>query len=629
MKTRLILRSVLCLVILANIARAEGAEKKLGDESDGSRAHPVHLIPLLTEEGEKIAPDDDPLLPFSMKETCGACHSYAVISSGWHFNAASPDVGAKGHGRIGQPWILADAGTGVQIPISYRPWAGAFRPEEVGLDSRLFLKIFGRHLPGGGIGEVPSDDPDDVMRSMISGYLEANCLACHDGDAGHNQAEYGGQVVRENFRWAAAATSSFATVAGSAKDMPDTYDPMMPEPPEDPKLVPPGIKYAANTFGEDKSVLLDIQREAPNHRCYFCHSNMYIDGNDAEKWSSDEDIHLTAGLTCVDCHRNGIDHNIIRGYEGEVDVSANRLSAAFSCKGCHLPGESEAEPTAGRFGAPIPEHRGLPPVHLEKLTCTACHSGPWPGEKSYLTKTSMAHRLGTVGVNKSAEALPHILSPVFARQDDGKIAPHKLIWPAFWADMKDDANVAPIGFDAVRQTVGKVMARRELPASGDWPVLSDENIVEALKALSAEQKIQGKAVYVSGGSIYSLSDSGQLEKKVDHPAARPYMWPIAHNVRPAAQALGIRYCTDCHASDAPLFFGAVAVDTPVAGMRDSTKAMSEFQGIDATYAKLFAMSFVFRPLLKIVALCSCAVLGFVLLLYGLRALRCVVRVFGN
>jgi hypothetical protein len=107
------------------------------------------------------------------------------------------------------------------------------------------------------------------------------------------------------------------------------------------------------------------------------------------------------------------------------------------------------------------------------------------------------------------------------------------------------------------------------------------------------------------------------------------MWPIAHDVRPAAQALGIRYCTDCHATDAPFFFGAVAVDTPVAAVRDSDREMSEFQDIDATYAKAFAFSFVFRPMLKIVALCSCAVLGLVLLLYGLRALRCVVGVLSG
>jgi len=586
LRRTLILTGILCLLLLVHpwrAAAAESEQKMLGDQSDGSRAHPIHLIPLMTEEGEKVSSDDDPLLPFSTSKTCGACHSYSTVTKGWHFNAADAGLGIEAHGRVGQPWILADARTGMQIPISYRPWPGAFKPEQVGLSRLLFLKIFGRHIPGGGIGEQPGEEPSQIMRSMVSGKLEANCMACHDADPGHNQAEYAAQVVRENFRWAAAATCSFAAVTGSAKDMPDTYDPMMPEPPDDPKLVAPAIAYRAGAFDSEKRVLLNIERESAANRCYFCHSNMYIDGNDAEKWSSDEDIHLTAGLTCVDCHRNGIDHNITRGYEGEADVSANRLSATSSCKGCHLPGEPGAEPTAGRLGAPVPEHLGLPPVHFERLTCTACHSGPWPGEKTYLAKTSMAHRLGTVGVNKSAEALPHVLAPVFAKQDDGKIAPHKLVWPAFWADMKD-ANLAPIGFDAVRQTVGKVMAKHELPASGDWPALSDENIVEALKALSAEQKIQGP-VYISGGSLYSLGDSGHLEKKMNHPAARPYMWPIAHDVRPAAQALGSRRCEDCHSPDAPFFFGRVSVDTPVQSRAGASIIMNELIGASRpTYA---------------------------------------------
>jgi hypothetical protein len=148
-----------------------------------------------------------------------------------------------------------------------------------------------------------------------------------------------------------------------------------------------------------------------------------------------------------------------------------------------------------------------------------------------------------------------------------------------------DANLAPIGFDAVRQTVGKVMAKHELPASGDWPALSDQNILEALKALSAEQKIQGKAVYISGGSLYSLGDSGQLEEQKDHPAAQPYMWPIAHDVRPAAQALGSRRCEDCHSPDAPFFFGRVSVDTPVLSRAGASIIMNELIGASRpTYA---------------------------------------------
>jgi len=604
-------------------ARADDDEKMLGDESDGSRAYSVHLIPLLTDEGEKIAPDDDPLLPFSTTKTCGDCHSYAMITKGWHFNAADPNLTIEQHGRPGQPWILADARTGTQIPLSYRPWQGTFKPEQVGLAPKLFLKVFGRHMPGGGIGDKESEDPDEIMRAFISGKLEANCLSCHDADPTHDQGQYAIQVVRENFRWAAASTCSFASVTGSARDMPDTYDPIMPEPPDDPKLVPPGITYRANTFDSKKRVSFNIQTKVPNHRCYFCHSNLYIQTEDTEKWTTDEDIHLTAGLTCVDCHRNGIDHNITRGYEGEESVTTNRLAATSSCESCHLPEEdSSAEPLAGRLGAPVPTHPGIPPVHFEKLTCTACHSGPWPGEKTYLTKTSMAHRLGTLNVNKSHEALPHINSPVFAQQSDGKIAPHKLIWPAYWATV-EDRNAAPVAFDTVTKVIAPVLADANRPTRGDWPELTAEHITKGLEALA--KSVKGTPAYISAGKLYELDDSGNLSEEENHPAARPYLWPIAHDVRPAAQSLGVRYCTDCHATDAPFFFGDVAIDSPIVTERNSVK-MVEFQkDINAIYAWAFAFSFVFRPWMKLVALGSCAVIAVVLLLYALKALACVTR----
>jgi len=606
---------------------AETVQKLLGDESDGSRAHPTHLIPLFAEneEGEKggkITPGDNFLLPFSTRWTCGECHSYGIISKGWHFNAADPNVAP---GRAGQPWILADARTGTQIPLSYRPWPGTFRPEQVGLTAREFIRYFGRHTPGGGAGELETEDPDEIMRKYISGKLEINCLSCHNAEFAHNQGEYFLQVVRENFRWAAAATCGFASVSGSARDMPDTYDPFMPEPPEDAKKVPPTITYRTTAFDHENKVSFNIVREIPDHRCYFCHSNLYIEKEDTEKWSSDEDIHLTAGLKCVDCHRNGIGHNITRGYEGESSTLSNPLTATTSCEGCHVGEKDSSLPLEGRLGAPVPEHRGIPPVHFEKLTCTACHSGPWPGEKTILTKTSRAHRLGTLNVNKSKEVLPHIVAPVFARQSNGKIAPHKLLWPAYWGTLKDQ-RVTPVDFEAVQEAVGQVFAGLELPASGDWPGLTEEHIVKALNTLQKE--VQGEAVYVAGGLLYSLDDSGKLHQE-EHPSAKPYLWSIGHNVRPAAQALGARRCEDCHSPDAPFFFGSVAVDYPIDGQRDLSKEMIEFQDINRSYARAFAFSFIFHPFLKVVALCSSAILAAVLILYMFQGLARILNLLSG
>ena len=625
MRKGLTVTGVLLWLVSTLYAATDANQVLLGDESDGSRANPVHLIPLLDEDGGKIAPDDKPLLPFSMSRTCGACHSYNVISRGWHFNAPDPNVLP---GRPGQPWILVDAMTGTQIALSHRNWPGTFRPEQIGLTPHKFLRLFGRHIPGGGVGEQESTDPDEITRGFISGKLEANCMSCHDADPAHNQAEYAIQAVRENFRWAAAATSGFALVSGSAKDMPDTYDPLMPQVLNDPKLVPPSIKYRDGIFDSKNQVFFNVVREVPAQRCYFCHSNVYFTREGVEKWQADEDVHLAAGLTCVDCHRNGFDHNITRGYEGEGIISKNPLAATSSCQGCHLGENSSSTPVAGRLGAPVPKHPGIPPVHFDKLTCTACHSGPWPAQNTYLTKTSRAHRLGTINVNKSPDAMPHIVSPVFAKQPNGKIAPHKLIWPAFWGVIKDQ-NVTPITLEVIRQTVGEIFAREKLSVSDGWLSLTTEHVAEALKKLSSEKSVEGRPVYVAGGRLYYLDDAGKLCQQDNHPAAKPYLWPIAHDVRPAVQSLGARRCQDCHSTDAPFFFADVEVDTPLASEKGVVKKMIEFQGLRLVYTKLFAFSFIFRPFLMVVALCSSAILAAVLILYVFQGLARVLNLLSG
>ncbi len=605
---------VLCsLALVANTQADTG--QKLGDVSDGSRAVSVHRIALYNELGyskeDKIFPDDDLLLPFSMRQTCSACHSYDIISKGWHFNADDPNVAP---GRPGQPWLFIDLRTATQIPLSYRPWPGTFTPQQLGLTHFKFIRHFGRHIPGGSAGELDSDELDEILRQDVSGKLEINCMSCHDADPAHDQAEFAIQIAHQNFRWAAAATCSFASVSGSARDMSDTYDPFMPEPPQDPKKIPPTITYCKNTFDDENKVFFDIVRKVPAERCYFCHSNVDVDNHGSEKWLSDEDVHLAAGLSCVDCHRNGLDHNIIRGYENEAFISTNPLAAASSCEGCH---------TTGRLGAPIPRHPGIPLVHFDKLACTACHSGPWPQQKTRRTKTSRAHALGTLAARKLPDALPHIVYPVFAKQQNDKIAPHKLLWPAFWGLLKDE-TVTPIKLETVRKTTAKIIAKQRPQTSSGWLAVSRKQIIDVLKFLSSQKSAQGRPVYICGGNLYRLDDKDNLIH-AEHAAARPYLWPIAHNVRPAAQSLGVRRCEDCHSTNAPFYFGQVAIDSPLVPQKDAVKRMVDFQHLDARFVKIFAFSFVFRPWLKVVALASCAVLAAVLLLYALKALASITK----
>lgn len=598
----------------------------IGDLPDGSRAHPVHRIPLLDEEGQTIRCDDDPLLPFSIRQTCGnTCHDYAKIAQGWHFNAAADDVDP---GRSGHPWIYVDADTWTSIPLSYRAWPGTFRPEQLGLTDWRWMQRFGRHFPGGGVGEWTVERArHDIMRITVSGPLEANCLACHDAEPAHNQADYATQIARQNFRWAAAATAGFASVHGSAGSMPDTYDYMMPEPLNDPKALPPTVDYEAHRFNRKQNVFFDILKKVPSERCFFCHSTATPNNDLSSNFVSSEDVHLRAGLTCVDCHRNGVDHRIVRGYEGETTLSGDVSNAAFSCKGCHLGLDLEDRPTTGRMGAPRPLHKGLPAVHFERLSCTACHSGPWPTANPRRVKTSLAHGLGARGIDKSPDALPHIYSPVFVKRDDRPIAPHNLVWPSFWAELKDD-ELAPLSLDRVGNILRENTEHEHSSLDKRGNSLTEKDISSRLEKLSANRAEDGVPIYICGGKVYRLDETGELTIE-EHERAQPYAWPIAHDVRPAAQSLGVRGCEDCHAVDAPFFFGEVEIDSPLLEGTPEALSMTHFQRIDPEYAKRFARTFALRSYCRALVIASAVILCAVLLLFGFRAFAFIVDTVGG
>jgi hypothetical protein len=622
----LIAKSLFLVVVLVT-GVAAAAEIKLGDTPDGSRSNFVHLIPLLSEpipgkEPDQIHPDADPVLPFSTKATCGACHSYDKISAGWHFNAVDPNVKP---GRKGQPWIFADPTSATQIPLSYRQWPGTFRPEQIGLTPMAFLQSFGRQMPGGAIGEMvdTSDNPEESLRAGVTGKLEINCLACHDGSPGQDMGGASGysiNVIRGNYRWAATASCEFAYVTGSISGLSDEYDFRAPYV-SNPKLKPPAVEYRKDIFGHNDWVGFDIRREAPKQRCYFCHSNVDVRDDKTEKWFADEDVHLAAGLICADCHRNGLDHNITRGYTVESRDSNNPLAVVSSCEGCHL-GRNGDKPVAGRFAAPTPKHAGVPPTHFDKLSCTSCHSGPWPTNETIRTKTARAHALGIAGASKEGEILPHLLYPVFARGQDGKIAPHKLFWPSYWATISD-GNVTPLAMETVKPATSRVITKTAFSKTGSWPDFKDEDIVKILTLLGSKVDAGAKPVYVTGGKLYSLGEAGKLVS-ADNKIAEPYMWPIAHDIRPAAQSLGVRNCQDCHTTNSPFLFGLVSIDSPLKNL--TGKEMVAFENLPRFYTKAFAFSFVFRPWLKVVAILSSLVILGVLVLYALKALGFVAKV---
>jgi hypothetical protein len=575
-------------ILLISTVTAVFGTQMLGDESDGSKTEHPHLMNLIAISDEmagqtqEVGPNDDPMLPFSTRYTCGECHTYEYVQKGWHFNYTDPNVTP---GRPGHPWLLVDSKTGTQIPVSYRDWPGAYKPEQLGMTAQDFIKYFGRQIPGGGAGEIENEA--NPMRQMVSGKLEINCLACHNANSGQDMMEVFGwaqQIAAENFRWAAASSSEFCSVTGAAAKQGDFYDPFVED----------AIKttYRPGTFDESGRVHFDVGGKPLNSRCYFCHSTTNI--AQENKWAEDADVHLTSGLACVDCHREGNTHQTIRGYEGELNAAEPNLAKATTCQGCHIPDKGADIPYVGRLGAPVPAHKGIPEIHFERLTCTACHSGLYPKGEVQRVKTSIGHGLGLLTLDLSDEMLPHIQTPIYAAGSDGKIAPYKMVWPSFWAAMTD-ANVVALKLEVVKSAITSVVAG-EAKYSGDWPAFTDEQITKALAALAPTAG--GKPGYVTGGKLLTLDESGNLVRR-DHPAAKPYSWAVAHNVRPAAQSLGAKSCEECHSKDAPFFFSKVAVDTPVQTLAADTLAMYKLQEVERPLTDIYVNKF-FKWLIIIV-----------------------------
>jgi hypothetical protein len=348
---------------------------------------------------------------------------------------------------------------------------------------------------------------------------------------------------------------------------------------------------------------------------------------------------MRAGLLCVDCHRNGLDHMIVRGYAGEPAAKADPAVETLTCRGCHLgsgPLMGERDPAAGRLGAPRPEHRGIPLLHFEKLTCTACHSGPWPGGAVQRSQTAMNHGLGVPTRERTEQDPPTMVEPVFARNERGAIGPHRMLWPAYWGVMDGDKaendpsadepsrTIRPLPIDVVQRAAAKVFGRSKPKHAPAGPLTDEEIVVMFMQFTAARKGGAGEVVYVRDGCILRVDpEDAQRLAVVDNAnaeAARPYLWPIAHDVRPASQSLGIRGCTDCHSTNAPIYFGGLAaVDEPDATGRPFER-MHELRDERMPVVRNWAMLFAGRGAFKILGVICTAILAVVLTRHGLAGL---------
>jgi hypothetical protein len=631
-----------------------------------SRTPFLHHIPLRDAEGQIISlppafdeqgkPQEPRANPFSTAQTCGRCHEYEAIGRGWHFNAA---LGNVKPGRPGEPWILTDPLTHSQIPLSYRGWKGTFKPADLGMSDFDFLMNFARHLPGGGPGEPAQIDPKDPKsgRMQITGKMEIDCLLCHESTGHYNHETRFKAMNAQNIKWAPSIGAGLGTFAASrnAKAFADSWKPGRPVPTN-----LPAIKYDRSRFDADNNVVFQVTRRAAVNNCYYCHTSETTPAD--ARWHSDLDFHIRAGMTCIDCHRNGIDHMIVRGYEGEPadravspdlievrakilrrdnaslsDADARKLAGkqlenemgmvgTLSCRGCHYGTDEAKQATAqlgGRLGAPRPIHKGLPPVHFEKMTCTACHSGPFPGDQPQVVHTSLAHKLGLPGPARGENTPPVIVQPVFLKGDDGRITPNKVVWPSYWGRLKD-GKITPLPPEEVAKT-DKLPAQPADDVARDpynTRPLTDAQIQPVLEALAAD-KSKGEPIFIAAGKAYQL-EGGKL-KAEEHGAAKPYVWALAHDVRPARQALGARGCADCHSTDSPLYFATVAARGPVDPGHAASQAAWQLRGENKSVITTFASTFALRPMLKVITFACALIVLAVLVNYGLLGVNAITR----
>ncbi len=587
---------------------------RLGDRGLSGRNSPIHLLDLIDAQGEKILRDDAHQLPFSTRQTCAPCHDYKLISAGWHFSGGGRSgSGRSGSGRSGgdpliepgrsgQPWIYADSTLGLQVPLGYRQWSGLFRPAEIGLSRWDFIKKFGG-LTAGGWGEGEQVDPVGYSDAWFtSGEPEANCMACHDRSFKQDRAEFHSQMSKGNYAWAATAASGLAHVTGSIENLPPLYDPYLPRPVDDAQQKPPQVAYHENVFDARNKVLLDLTRHIANERCYACHSTLYAAPAEERFAPLEADIHLSAGMQCVDCHTNGLNHLISRGYEGEPAVDP-----AASCRGCHI-GAGESSP-GGNFGAPNPGHAGMPATHLERLSCTTCHSGPLPGDDLYRVKTSQTHALGSHAADPSAEALPAVRGPLFAPGHDGKITPQYAVWPAYWGVLEGPA-ITPVALEQLIEIRALLAGADTTLDSRRWPADSAD-VILALQAMDTLLVQPGEPVYVAGGLLTRLAAGGGIIAR-EHEAGQPYTWPLAHAVRPARQSLGSGGCRDCHAGAAPFLYGnvqAAAVGYPAQG---ATGIQARTIGIGGLFSFALNGAILLRPVFKLLLILGSLLLAVVL-----------------
>ncbi|HUV00032.1 MAG TPA: cytochrome c3 family protein [Bacteroidales bacterium] len=545
--------------------------------------------------------------PYSPRQTCGKCHDYGKITEGFHFQQGKDEV-ATGTYADRYQWVSTPGNYGGNW-CSPAPLYRYLSPKENTSSRTIDMTSFsfitagcGECHPGGGSTEYDRSgnrydkfmlekgyEPGGVndldgdyyqARWSETGVLEADCMICHQ--PGYNNDLRKEQLKLLNFRWAPTAASEWGEVTGSVD-----------------KNMQVKVNYDLSLFDAEGKLSPRIIREPRNEACLFCHAQPGWKKRGAN-FDARTDVHIRAGMKCVDCHPAGskaLDdrineremHQFAKGDDPGGRVRDDLDNTVLDCNYCH---------TNGHLGAPVTTHNWLPPLHLEQIACQTCHIPERlvkpaqfqasdvfnPGTKIpsrgkhlwvfYGPDMKYYNHYGNMAMMGFDDKPTDPFKPVLARYK-GKIRPVNRVhsaWPGIEVEGKPGLMQPKMG-DIVK------MWEDHFNDPSNYPELSmitddnDDQVIEVnrpeeIDALisaftsmlrNTNYPIEGKRVvwatnervYTSGNEYYSI-EKEQWE-------ASPYanVHTYNHDVFPARAGLGINGCTDCHSLSSEFFYASI------------------------------------------------------------------------
>ncbi len=449
-------------------------------------------------------------------------------------------------------------------------------------------------------------------RWIETGVIEADCLLCHMPE--YNFKERNKQLGNLNFRWAATAGSSFGKIEGSVKDN-----------------KPVRVIYDKEKFDEEGKVIVHIVPEPRNETCLQCHKKPDWKKRGAS-FSARTDVHIAAGLRCVDCHVAGskaVDkriqgrevHNFGKGDEPSGWVRNDLDNTMRTCEDCYI---------KGWRNAPKASHAWLPPLHLEKLSCQACHI-PSRAVKSALVQASDAfnpapritpppkhiwtfydqemnfwNHYGELDLFTAIDQPTDVTRPTLFLYK-GKIYPGNRVhssWVGFEEDGKKGLN------QLFMKEFFQIWMQHKADPSKNYPELSqikDDNndgIIEVNRPEEIDALLNAvknylnntgfpmdrkRLVWVSDSKAYHSSKvSRELPREEYEATAYASVYKFSHDIAPAKAALGSGGCTDCHRSGSLFFEGKVLKEIFLQDGKPAWMPNYEILGISEPWVKLGA-----------------------------------------